>query len=299
MTKIRRALARIDPALSAYAQPAIAAIALLGIVAVGVPDYLVGTEISLSVFYLCPVGIATWYAGRSVGAAIAVISIIPAIAADVAANHLLIRPGIVAWSVFLHLAFMLTVSQLLDSLRGHIESERALARSDPVTGILNRRAFVEQLQERLNLSARERQPLSLAFVDLDDFKRINDRGGHAEGDRVLRLVAGTLAASVRRTDVAARLGGDEFALLLTGADREGAERTIEKLRASLRAAFHGDSSPVTCSIGCVTFQGTLPTADAAIGAADVLMYTVKKNGKNAVAFDLAVNKEAAALRRPG
>lgn len=187
--------------------------ALLGVGVVGVPDYLVGSEISLSLLYLFPIGFATWYAGDKAGTAIVLVSTAAALAGEIGGNYPL-RPWIVAWNGVLRLGFMLVVAMLLDLLRVHLAIERRLARSDPLTGILNARAFTEHLQFRLDLSARDGRPISLAYVDLDDLKRLNDRGGHSEGDRVLRLVASTLAESIRGTDELGRLGGDEFALLI-------------------------------------------------------------------------------------
>lgn len=283
---IERAFGPVDGAMSKLSRARIFGVALLGVAVVGIPDYLIGFEISLSVFYLCPVSVATWYAGRKTGALIALISTFSALAADLNAGHFFSRPWILTWNGFLHLGFMLVVAYLLDSLRAHVEIEQELARSDPLTGIFNRRAFLEHLQHRLDLAAREGKPITLAYIDLDDFKRINDRSGHEEGDRVLRLVASTLTQSIRRTDVVARLGGDEFALVIAGADRSGAESIIAKTRHSLLRALDFEQSMLTCSIGCVTFQAPLPSADTAIRAADTLMYKVKNQGKNAVAFEV-------------
>ena len=145
---------------------------------------------------------------------------------------------------------------------------------------------MEHLRYCLQIEERERKPITLAYIDLDDFKQINDKYGHDEGDRVLRLIAKTLMASIRRTDVVARLGGDEFALLFAGADQPSAETLIAKVRSALQQAFDRERSAVTCSIGCVTFKQPLPSADGAIKAADNVMYKVKKQGKNAVAFEV-------------
>jgi len=272
--------------MSKLSRARIFGVALLGVALVSVSEHLIGFEISLSIFYLCPVGIATWYAGRKTGVLIALLSTFSVLAADLSAGRVLTRPGIMVWEGLLDFGFMLVVAALLESLRSHVEIEQELARSDPVTGICNRRAFLEHLQSRLDLADREEKPITLAYIDLDDFKRINDRDGHHEGDRVLNLVARTLTASVRRTDVVARLGGDEFALLITGADRTGAESLITKVGHALRQTLGYEQSLVTCSIGCVTFQPPPPNADAAIRAADTLMYKVKSRGKNAVAFEV-------------
>lgn len=274
-----------DRTLSKLSHSRVFGVALIGVVLVGVLDYLAGAEISLSLFYLGPVGIATWYAGRRTGMSIAFISTLAALAGDVSAAHAVLRPGIVAWDGFLHLGFMLVIAYLLDRLRVHAQIAQQLARTDELTGIFNRRAFLEHLQYRLDLAAREKKPVALAYIDLDNFKEVNDRGGHEEGDRILGLVASALTASIRRTDVVARLGGDEFAILIVGADQTGTESLLAKVRASLLQALASEESAVTCSIGCVAFQTPPATGDVALRAADALMYKVKSRGKNAVAFE--------------
>ena len=281
-----RAFGLVDRAMSKLSRAAVFRVALLGVGVVAVPDYLVGSEVSLSVFYLCPVGIASWYAGGNTGALIALISTVSALALGFSARQFITHPGIMIWNGFLHLGFMLVVAYLVARLHGHIQKEEYLARSDHLTGLFNRRAFLEHLRYRLELAAREGKPLSLAYIDMDDFKRINDEGGHDEGDRVLRLVASTLTASVRRTDLVGRLGGDEFALLITDADRTAAESLVAKVRHSLEQAFDSEQSMVNCSIGCVTFQEPLPSVEDAIRIADLLMYKVKSQGKNAAAFEV-------------
>lgn len=293
---VERVFGPVNRAMRWLSRAGVVMVALLGVLIVGVPDYLVGYEISLSVFYLVPVGIATWYADRGSGVAIALVSMLSALAADVGAGRHDSHPWLMGWNGLLHLGFMLVVAYLLDSLHKHVEVEQDLARSDPLTGIYNRRAFLEQLQDRLDLASRQGKPITLAYIDLDDFKCVNDRSGHEEGDRVLRLIANTLAASIRRTDIVARLGGDEFALLIVGADLAGAERLIAKVRQGLQQAFAGDSDAVTCSIGCVIFPESPPEADAAIRAADALMYRVKNMGKNAAAFEIYQREEHRPLR---
>ncbi len=284
--EIERVFGQINRVMGKLSVAWIYAVSLLGVGVIAALDYAVGNEISLSVFYLCPVGIACWYAGRRSGALMAVISTFSSLAGDFSEVHLFVRPGVMLWNGFLHLGFMLVVVYLLGRLRVNIENERELARSDPITGLFNTRAFLEQLTHHLALAGRENEPVSLAYLDLDDFKRINDDGGHAEGDRVLRLVGRTLMTSVRRTDLVARLGGDEFALLLTGADRNAAEKLITKIRLLLHKAFDNEKVLITCSIGCITFKEQLPSAADALKMADLLMYSVKSQGKNAVAFDV-------------
>jgi len=180
---------------------------------------------------------------------------------------------------------MLVFLFLLERLRRHLDNERALARTDPVTGIFNRRGFMEHLQYNIDLMARDGRPIALAYIDLDDFKQINDRRGHDAGDKVLQDVASSLVSSVRKTDIVGRLGGDEFALLITGADRIKAENCINKIRESFSIALGSDQCAITCSIGCVTCVSPVSSMDSVIRAADLLMYKVKSGGKNGVSFE--------------
>jgi diguanylate cyclase (GGDEF)-like protein len=275
----------IDKIAKKYTSIQIIFLAVLGVAIIGIPDYLLGTEISLSIFYFIPVGITAWYAGRFAGGLMGLISTLPIFIGEWSAGFFFRHPWIILWNVLLHLGTMLVFVFLLERLRCHLEHERALARTDPVTGIFNRRGFMEHLQYNIDLMAREGGPIALAYIDLDDFKQINDRRGHDVGDKVLRDIASSLTSSVRKTDVVGRLGGDEFALLIAGADRVKAENCINKIRESFNIVLGSGQHAITCSIGCVTCVSPVSSMDSVIRAADLLMYRVKSGGKNGVAFE--------------
>ena len=160
--------------------------------------------------------------------------------------------------------------------------EIASARTDPLTGLANRRSFIEAIEREIQRSARSNEPITLFFIDLDHFKEVNDRQGHAAGDALLKDIADCLQHHVRPTDTVGRLGGDEFAVLcpcLTGTDaKQGAER----LHGTLLARMRAQHSPVTFSVGAASFDGGRESAAVLISAADALMYEVKRNGRNAV-----------------
>ena len=134
------------------------------------------------------------------------------------------------------------------------------------------------------LARRRKSALTLSYVDLDDFKAVNDAHGHVQGDRILRVVGPVLQGSVRATDTAARLGGDEFALVFPDTASSGAQQVISKLASELQEALDSDGWRVTCSIGVVTFLDSERSAEDAVATADKLMYQVKQKGKGAVAF---------------
>jgi diguanylate cyclase (GGDEF)-like protein len=160
------------------------------------------------------------------------------------------------------------------------------ARTDPLTGLLNRRAFFEEVTRRVDRLEREGLPGTLIYVDLDNFKMLSDRQGHEVGDEALKMVAIMLRDAVRPTDLVARLGGDEFALWLDGADHmTAAERPDAMLRdAPARfAAFSADGGPaLSLSIGIATRPaGSDEDLDGLTRRADTAMYDVKRTGRGA------------------
>src|SRR5262249_11929226 len=153
-----------------------------------------------------------------------------------------------------------------------------------LTGLYGRRAFMVRLEHDLALAQRRARPVTLAYVDLDDFKSVNDSYGHVTGDRVLQTTGRVLGGALRHADTAARLGRDEFALVLPDTDARGAQQVIGNVARDLRAAFEAENLAVTCSIGVVTFARPGLAVENALAAADALMYDVKRRGKGSVAF---------------
>ncbi|QQS55272.1 MAG: GGDEF domain-containing protein [Candidatus Competibacteraceae bacterium] len=277
-------LTTINTVLARWSRAQVFALALGGVLLIGLVDYLTGYELGVSLLYLVPIDVAAWNVGRRAGFGMAVLSAIVWFAADWGAGHSYSHLAIPLWNTLIRLGFFLSNVFLLAELREHLTNEQRLARMDALTGVFNSRAFTEQLEYNLGLARRNGSTLTLAYIDLDDFKRINDRHGHGEGDRLLRVVGQTLRRGTRRTDRVARLGGDEFALLLPDTDAGGAVEVIGKARHLLRESLDAAGFPVTCSVGAVTFQQAPSSADEAVKAADHLMYQVKSQGKDAVAF---------------
>ncbi len=280
-----RTFDRVDRYLERSSTPAIVAVALFGVALIGLVDYLTGYEISMSVFYLGPVILASRYAGARAGVTVAVVSCIAWYVAELAAGHPYSHAGIPIWNALVRLAFFLIASLLLTALRENLFDQRRLARTDSLTELYTRREFDERLKHDFALAQRRKSSITLAYVDLDDFKAVNDTHGHAEGDRVLQTVAQVIRGSIRETDTAARLGGDEFALLFPDTNAQAAQRVVTNIGRKLELALSGPFR-VTCSIGAVTFAGAMPPAASAVHAADQLMYEVKRSGKGAVAFSI-------------
>jgi diguanylate cyclase (GGDEF)-like protein/PAS domain S-box-containing protein len=169
-----------------------------------------------------------------------------------------------------------------EKLKVALENEKNLSRVDFLTQIPNRRAFSETLQLEATRSRRYKRPLSLAYIDLDNFKQVNDQLGHETGDELLRLIAQTIVATVRSTDTVSRLGGDEFALLLPETGQDAALEVMTKLSRILLEVVQARQWPVTLSIGLVTFAKPGESVAQMVKAADDLMYSAKTQGKNRV-----------------
>jgi len=275
-------LKSVDGALLRVPPPGLFALSVGGVAAVSLLDFLVGYEISVSLFYLVPVAVAAWYGGPRDGIAIAGLACVGWYAADVFSGHPYQHPAIPVWNAAVRFGFFAVVAGLVSVYHDALRKQRQLLRTDALTGLANRHAFGDALAHDLALARRRGSALSLAYLDLDDFKAVNDTAGHAEGDRVLRTVGEVLGRSFREADTAARLGGDEFAFLLPDTGPEGAAQVAGKLARELRQAFIAGQWPVDCSIGVVTFPHARVSVADALAAADRAMYEAKRGGKGMV-----------------
>jgi diguanylate cyclase (GGDEF)-like protein len=155
-------------------------------------------------------------------------------------------------------------------------------RSDPLTGLFNRRGFESRLGFAMALARRSGRPLSVLVIDIDHFKRINDRHGHDMGDQVLRTLARVFHQRLRESDVLARMGGEEFLALLPDTAADAAMDIAEQLRALLASTPMTHGEPVTASIGVATLRGTTDSATAMLRRGDQALYAAKAAGRNQV-----------------
>jgi len=280
------ALQIINRNLESLSRTGILAIAVSALLIVGGADYLTGYELSLSVFYLAPVAIAGWYAGRSSAIGMAFSSCLSWYIADLGAAHPYSSAAVAVWNAFVRLGFFLITAFLITALRTTLRMQQDLALRDALTGLYGRHEFNDRLKHDLALAQRRKTALSLAYVDVDDFKAVNDTYGHDGGDRVLRAIADTLKKSLRMIDTPARLGGDEFALILPDTDSERARQTFARFEREFRAIPEVSDWSITCSIGVVTYLNPAASPEQAVATADQLMYQVKRSGKGAVAYSV-------------
>jgi diguanylate cyclase (GGDEF)-like protein len=256
------------------------------ILCVALADYLTGTETSLILFYLAPIGFGTWFISLRGGVFLSFASASVSFAADALhraygpAGHLPVP--VLVWNGLMQLGTASALVLVLAALRGRLEGEELLARTDALTRISNRRAFFEAAALEIERARRSLQPLTLAYVDCDDFKDVNDRLGHAQGDALLATVAQTLRANVRATDAVARLGGDEFGVLLPETNAEEAAALLSRLHAALLSAMASNGWSVGFSAGAATFLGPPASIDEMMARADALMYAAKRESKGSM-----------------
>jgi diguanylate cyclase (GGDEF)-like protein len=254
------------------------------IAGLGYADVETGPQISLSVFYLVPVTLATWFIDRRWGVSAA--TICGCIWAYDSASLLSADAPILiaAWSAAFKTTFFVLVMWLVAGLKEALERSRTMANTDEMTGVLNRRAFVNAANMEIARSRRYASPISVMYMDCDHLKKINDNLGHSVGDLALQTVARTLRESTREVDSVARLGGDEFIIMLPSADQAAAQTVVAKLRTNVAEAMKPHGWPITLSIGVVTFYQPPKNADELIQKADALQYVVKHGGKNGVMY---------------
>jgi len=251
----------------------------------GLIDYWTGPELSVSIFYLLPISLTAWLLGRRWAMVMSGIAMLSWLWADVAYGEL--RQGFIPyWNALIRFGYFLIVSYLFAFIRGRLERERILSRTDPLTGAMNKLAFSELAEHELNRVKRYQHPLSLAYIDLDNFKHVNDTWGHKTGDKLLITVVDTLQGVMRRTDLVARLGGDEFVVVMIETKPAEARQAFMKAQASLLTAMKENGWPVTFSIGIVTFLEPPETVEGLLHVADTLMYRAKRRGKNRVAYEV-------------
>jgi diguanylate cyclase (GGDEF)-like protein len=253
------------------------------IAAVGALDLVVavhsGFDFAATLFYVLPIGLAAWAAGRNAGWAVATFAALVEAGSTWAAAQGDLRLGYLAVSVALELMVFLGAAHVMAQLRRYLDQERQVSRTDPLVGIGNTRFFREMAGHELARAQRTGAPISLAYFDVDDFKQVNDQRGHRAGDALLGTVAATLRDALRGSDYAARVGGDEFAVLLPDTDADAARQAVERLRVKLASELARAGFTQTVSVGVATYVHPPAALDDLVGAADEAMYQVKRTAK--------------------
>lgn len=253
----------------------------VALILIGVGDYFASNRmLEFSVFFVLPVSFLTWFVDQRAGLAGSGCSAGIILTSALNSPRQAFGHQVAYWNSLIWLAFFLLITFLVAHLKVLHVRERELARVDDLTKVATRLALYEFAEVELKRARRLRLPMTLAYIDLDSFKEVNDRSGHAAGDRVLITVARYMRKSIRQTDLVARMGGDEFALMLPNTGTDAALAVLDKLMTTLSRSMRLNRWPVTFSVGVVTFLNPPGSVDQMVQRADEIMYSVKQGGKN-------------------
>jgi diguanylate cyclase (GGDEF)-like protein len=274
--------------------PVLPCLPTVGILLVGVAVAIAEPLASTPAYYLMPI-LASAYFGSArriaIDLCVCAVTLAAVLALWVAPEA---RSAIFIGTMIPAVCVALVVSGLKRRLDAHVGGLRRLADTDALTGALNHGAFGYALDLTLERYHATGRGAALLLIDVDHFKSVNDRFGHQEGDRMLRLVSGLLAEHKRRDDMLGRVGGEEFALLLPGADSAAARQVGERIRCALRVATAAAPASLTLSMGIAALSPALDTSHALLRAADRALYAAKDQGR-----DRAVVVEHAVAFLPG
>ena len=277
-------------------------VALLLVVVVlttaGLLDAITGPWLSFALLYVAPVLAAAWWLGRGPAILAGIWAGCAWLAAE-AWGHRGEPTYVLLWNAGSRLVMLVAMAAMVDRIREDrkrlknantrlsdlLTGAERLARTDVLTGLPNRRAFLERLNEELGRAQRRRGPICVAYLDIDNLKTLNDEQGHAEGDEFLKRVAQAIKDTIRASDIAARLGGDEFGVLFADAKRSAVEPLAQRLLTRIRAL--GERYPrldLGVSVGMSFFDSAPEGADLLLQRADAAMYQAKAAGKHRFAL---------------
>jgi len=255
---------------------------LIGVVSIC--NIVIGIKINIFILYVIPVAYLTWFISRKAGIIASFVCVISwfwiSRTPEYSFPHILIPICNSLLSFFLFLIitlFFATVNNILIHTK-------ELTYIDDLTGAVNSSYFITLLQKEMERLERYKQPFTLVYFDLDNFKEVNDNFGHLYGNHVLLFIVNYIKIHLRKVDVIARLGGDEFAILLPETSQESARTVIKRLQSGLLEEMKQKNLSITLSIGVVTCNTVQCTANELVEIADNLMYSIKKNGKNAIKY---------------
>ncbi len=247
---------------------------------VGYVDSITAQKYSLYIFYAVPIFLGAWFAGPAAGILFSSLSVFMWMVVEFPLSPW--EPLTILWNAGLRLCFFIGISTVISSLKATLEREKASAGIDFLTELPNRRTFFAVANQERDSAIRHRRPLTLAYIDLDDFKEMNDRSGHDVGDILLKEVGLVLKENVRSSDCVARIGGDEFVVLFPETNFESGQTAIRKLVDAWKVRMLAKHWNISVSVGAVTYTDRIPDIMEMVSEADRFMYEAKASGKNRI-----------------
>jgi len=254
---------------------------------IGYLDFITGPEIGFSLFYLIPIMLASWFHyDRKVS-----LILLPGVCAvvwlcaDIYSGHHYSRSWIPYWNMSIRLGMFLVISLTLSRLRVAQANEQMLSRIDPMTGVYNTRYFAEIVTKEISRATRFAETFSFVYIDVDNFKSVNDTLGHDQGDQLLKTLTKVIKDNIRDIDIIARLGGDEFGIFLPRTGSTQIPAVMNKIYSVFRQNI-SNIWKVTLSAGVLTYLTAPSTLNEMVRSADALMYKAKRDGKDKAAYEL-------------
>lgn len=273
-------LAKIDNYLFNSPKWAILLGAIVFIIVLTILNYYTSSEVALSILFIVPIFLVAWYVGPFSAIIISLASALSWDLNDIYSGKVFSHYVIPYFNILIRFNIFTIISLFLLEIRRQLTQVVYLADTDSLTGLANNRCFHENIKIEAVRNKRYKRPFTIVFMDIDNFKQVNDTHGHDTGDRLLQDVANTFKANLRNIDIIARLGGDEFAILLPETDYTGSEKVLSKIRNNLVLTMDLNRWPVTFSFGAITFKDAFIDSNHMAKAVDNVLYNVKKNGKN-------------------
>jgi diguanylate cyclase (GGDEF)-like protein len=270
--------------------------AVTAVVAIAWLDAIVPSDIALVLLYLVPIAACGWWLGGRVTVLVAVAAGVAFLVSDLG-SRTPASLSVSLWHAFTTQIVFLALGGAVARVRlgqdhlaeanrrlsEHLEQESLLARTDARTGLPNVRAFLDHLDMEVARRRRDGRPLAVAYLDIDNFKQVNDIYGHAAGDDLLARIGEAIREAVRAGDVFARVGGDEFAVAFAETGPGDVQTIAQRLAARIRAlgAYYPKAQP-DCSIGIACFLTVPADPEAIVHCADAAMYRAKQQGKGCI-----------------
>jgi diguanylate cyclase (GGDEF)-like protein len=267
-------------------KPFLTLVGFLLVLAIGSLDSITSSDISVSALYLLPIILIAWFEGGLPAALISIFSAITWALSDMASGHVYSHITVPIWNAIMVLGMFLIVSYSIAATKKLLIKESEHSHTDDLTGVTNIGFFYEQARTEISRSATTKQPLTLAYIDIDNLRHINETLGHIAGDYLLHEAAQTIRSTLRSTDIISRLGGSKFAILMPETKNENAADIVYKVQENLLDMVKHNGWPVAFSTGVVTCVGPTCTTGELIKMAEDLMNAARESGKNMMKFKI-------------
>lgn len=262
-------------------KPLFLIISFIYILCIALFDFLTTLEYSFSLFYLIPIMFLAWYRNTLKAILATIFSITVWFLSEYLSKNIEFSNLAFLWNLFTRLAFYLLVIFLIHRIRIMHNKVKLISNYDFLTGFHNLRHFLVKLDLEIKRSERNGRPFSIAYLDMDNFKMVNDNYGHKSGNELLKYVTNKIIHHIRDIDTPGRIGGDEFAIIFPETDEKNAEIAINNIIKVINDGSF-DLKGTSFSIGIISFHSTSISAEEMVSLCDNLMYSAKKTGKNKI-----------------